>query len=125
LPTYVQVNAPKFFKIQASSLEELSLPKGFWPKDFLWVVSTGEINEQQIKNYYATTQSGVDLTHIRVEVEQKRDQRTRTDISLNMALDEQVRRAVEYLQHQLGKENLDRDVLVSVAVDLCKRGQQG
>ncbi len=125
LPVYEQLDAPRFFKSQVDTLAQLQIcasPRSVREQDFLWIIST-ELTEAAIKG--ELERMGHNLAHVRIEIEQKREQRTRTDISLNMALDEQVRRAVEYLQHQLNKENLDRDILVAMAVDLCKRGQQG
>lgn len=120
-PQFIDVTiAPRFFKIQVNKAEDLCAPAGCCHKDFLWVVST-DVSREQIIEFVLTTQ--LDLTNVRIEIEQKREQRTRTDISLNMAIEDQVQRAIEFMQHQLGKAALDKDILVSMAMDYYRRSQ--
>jgi len=117
-PKYIQTHAPRFHKIFVEDLM-IKLPKDYKDVDFLWVVSTGPTEKEIRANLFA---KGINLENIRIDIEKVKEQRTRTDISLNMAVEEQFKRAIEFMLHQLGKE-MDADKLLSMALDLHKRSQ--
>lgn len=120
-PKYYKTSSPKFFKVQINDIKDLeyihSNAMFVSERDFLWVLSSGP-KEDEIREVLKTPNQD----HIRIDIEQRKEQRTRTDISLNMAVEDQIRRAIEFMLHQSGKE-LDADKLVSIAMELYRRSQ--
>lgn len=119
-PTFHKTHAPQFHKYQVDRLDQLPSNLGCDTNDFMWIVST-DLTEAELQGALA---GKVNLDHIRIDIEQKKEQRTRTDISINMAIEDQIRRAVEFMLHLTAKE-LDVDKVVAKAMDLYRRGQQG
>jgi len=123
-PKFIETQSPRFFKTNISKVEDMALlgaqnrPD---KNDFLWVISIGP-TETEIRNYLIN--EGLDPDHVRIDVEEKKEQRVRTDISLSMAIQDQVKRAAEYMIYQQEKfKNLDLDRLVLMALDLYGRSQ--
>ncbi len=118
-PNYIKTHSPNFFKIQIDEMSQLEGKLVEKNEDFLWIVAMG-LKETEIKNDLFV--KGYNLNNVRIDIEEKKELRTRTDISLNMTVEDQFKRAVEYMLHQSGLE-LDMDKTLLKLQDLFHRSQ--
>jgi DNA repair exonuclease SbcCD nuclease subunit len=110
-PFFIETHAPKFFKIELGQ-QELQLPKGFCEdKDFLWIISS---NEEVLDSKIVKDLGG----RVKVDIQSEVSSRLRSDISINMSIEEQIK---SYVALHGGK--LDKDALTKMGVEKWKRSQ--
>lgn len=121
-PKFIETQSPRFFKTNISKVEDMALLRAQNrpdKNDFLWVISIGS-TEAEIRNYLIN--EGLDPEHVRIDVEEKKEQRVRTDISLSMTIEEQMQRAIEFMLYKTGSV-LDKNRLLTMSMDFYRRGQ--
>ena len=114
-PKFIETNAPRFYKIEISKEEFASkgltdrLPKGYVKdRDFLWVLTDST----------RISESPLISENVRIEVQEEDEFKLRSDISINMAIEDQIASYVKM------KENdLDIMTLVQMGIDKWKRSR--
>jgi len=113
-PIYVETHGPKFYKVEVNGKEELNLPKGFSSTDFLWVVS----NNSAIYDLPLLKELG---DRVRIDVQTERVATLRTDISINMSIEEQIRRYVGQSIENWKQFDLDKEKLTDMGIEKYRR----
>lgn len=112
-PKFIKTNGPKFHKNTYEKLDEIFLPLDYKEEDFLWVISS-ILKEDEIKG--RLIELGINMNKVRIDIEEEKQRKIRTNISLNMTIEQQMRKAVRYILEQ-NKIDLDENKLIEMAMD--------
>lgn len=108
-PVFVETNAPKFYKIEIDKADKFKLPNDFTSHDFLWVIC----QDNSIYRIPSIMELG---DRVRIDSDPEKVVKLRSDLSINMGIEEQIKRYVE-----LTKTELDKERLVGMGIDKWKR----
>jgi DNA repair exonuclease SbcCD nuclease subunit len=107
---YYETKAPKFFKINSNAEGEIITPLGHRNGiDFLWAVCPKDVNESVIYNTFH---------NVRIDKSIDVETSTRTSINISMPREKQLKTYIEFT-----KTNLDREKLLKLGGDICRRSE--
>jgi len=112
---FTENTSPKFYKMELRKGEKFSLPEKFSiDKDFLWLIT-----EEALVTEESIIKELLEGSRVRIDIEISRlRQKPRTEISINMGIEEQLTSYVNY-----SKTDLNKGKLVGIGVDKWKRSQ--
>lgn len=104
-------SAPKFFKLEGDSLSKIKVPEEFREKDFMWVINSSDENPE-IDNRFKF------IKNLRFEIDKEKQVNLRTDMSISMPIEDQLKTYIKSKESALSEERL-----ISVGVDIWKRSR--
>lgn len=113
--SFTENSSPKFHKVELRKGEKFNLPEKFSKdKDFLWLIT-----EEALVTEEPIIKELLDDWRIRIDLEISRlRQKPRTEISINMGIEDQLASYVKY-----AKTELDKNKLVGMGVDKWRKSQ--
>ena len=112
---FTENTSPKFYKMELRKGEKFSPPEKFsTDKDFLWLIT-----EEALVTEESIIKELLEDGRVRIDIEISRlRQKPRTEISINMGIEEQL---TSYVKHV--KTDLNKEKLVGIGIDKWKRSQ--